>query len=140
MVSIDPGKTTAGWASFTDGVLVNCGLIEAFDQRNMIDQLDWKFRGIKADLGVIECPSRHWRGRFKDMISVAVTVGMAASSMSMFKEIEIVSPSDWKGSRRKDVDNRYTLSLLSEDEAKMVPKNHNVIDAVGIGLWKAGRR
>lgn len=58
-----------------------------------------------------------------------------------------IKPSQWKGQRPKDVDNPYTLSLLTPEEREVVNRCgvppsllNNVLDAVGLGLWHVGRR
>ena len=142
LVTIDPGKRTVGYSVFQNNVLVHAGLI----QYNIIEGFELIAQSYKPRLTVIEKPKvypfRHWKGDPNDLIDVAVTVGMAAA---IFKKFELVLPQDWKGQRPKDVDNQYTMSLLSKIEAQRIhhyPKSklHNVIDAIGIGLWKVGRR
>jgi hypothetical protein len=76
------------------------------------------------------------------IITLAITAGILIGKVDA-KKLERVAPSTWKGSRPKDVDNRYTLRLLSELERYrmgVLISDHNVIDAVGIGLWALGRR
>jgi hypothetical protein len=100
---------------------------------------------------VIEVPQvyqqRLQKGDPNDLIDVAVIAGIAAGAAAPFAEPQLVRPHKWKHNRPKAFDNAYTLSLLSAEEKLVVdscgaPKSklHNVIDAVGIGLWRLGRR
>jgi hypothetical protein len=149
LIAIDPGKAGLGWAAFEGGRLIETGLIangslsEAF---RVLKEVCAKYRPGDA---VIEIPQvyqqRLQKGDPNDLITVAVIAGIAAASFLPYGiEPQLVRPSRWKGNRPKAVDNQYTLSLLDEDEkcklVKVSSKQHNVLDAVGIGLWRVGRR
>ena len=49
-----------------------------------------------------------------------------------------VEPRAWKGTVPKDIMYRRIVAKLSADEYNTIvkPKDHNVVDAVGIGLWQ----
>jgi hypothetical protein len=149
LIAIDPGKAGLGWAAFEGGRLIETGLIangslsEAF---RVLKEVCLKHRPGDA---VIEIPQvyqqRLQKGDPNDLITVAVIAGIAAAAFLPYGiEPQLVRPHKWKGSRPKAVDNQYTLSLLDEDEksklVKVSGKQHNVLDAVGIGLWRVGRR
>jgi hypothetical protein len=60
---------------------------------------------------------------------------------------ELVEPHKWKGSTPKNIHQPRILKCLDyantrvlEDglEGVAVSKQHNVVDAVGLGLWRAG--
>jgi hypothetical protein len=153
LVAIDPGKAGLGWASFTNEKLCSAGLI-------VCDNLVKTTEALVEMMGrtyphpstvVIEVPQvyqqRLQKGDPNDLIDVAVIAGIAAGVAAQFVEPQPVRPHKWKGNRPKALDNAYTLSLLSAEEKLVVDscgalksKLHNVIDAVGIGLWKLGRR
>ena len=158
LLAFDPGTNT-GWAAFsTSGRLKAAGLIEFEDcyPRCMIHDFP-NLEGVKNV--IIEKPRIYdrklWKGDPNDLISVALIGGFCAgvefrdmyTTIGGYREIEYIYPQDWKGGRPKDVDNKYTLTLLDHEETIILsklklPKTklHNVIDAVGIGLWGVGRR
>jgi hypothetical protein len=144
-MSVDPGKSM-GVAVFLNGNLTGVNLIKS----NYANELQNFVNRIQPKIGIVEAPRiygrRQWKGDPNDLIKVALLAGMALAALSQHCIPEIVYPSVWKGQRPKDVDNKYTLELLSETERVYIensfPKSklHNVIDAIGIGLWKLGRR
>ncbi len=108
------------------------------------------FEMIEAE-SVIEKPQiyrqRMWKGDPNDNVDVAIAAGVAAATLSRCGPVSFAAPRAWKGQREKRIDNAYTLRLLGPDEAEVLAghkvrgsKLHNVVDAVGIGLWKLGRR
>ena len=152
LIAIDPGKVCLGWASFKDARLVAAGIIE--NNTRLVatyEPLEDVMHGEDPSCVIIEVPQvypqRAQKGDPNDLIDVAVIAGVVAGLALSFVEPQLVKPHAWKGNRPKTVDNEYTLSLLKPDELKIVngcgaskSKLHNVIDAVGIGLWKLGRR
>jgi hypothetical protein len=149
LIAIDPGKAGLGWAAFEGGRLIETGLIAN-------GSLSEAFRALKEVClkywpgdAVIEIPQvyqqRLQKGDPNDLITVAVIAGIVAAAFFPYGiEPQLVRAHKWKGNRPKAVDNQYTLSLLDEDEkcklVKVSSKQHNVLDAVGIGLWRLGRR
>lgn len=141
LFSIDPGKNEFAWALFDNKKLIKCGMCEVDNIRDLV-------YGVMIDEVVIEVPQiymqRKWKGDPNDLIDVAVTAGRVAGQ---FSQVEFVRPRIWKGNRPKDIDNNYTLSQLISKELTILnicgvqkSKRHNVVDAIGIGLWKLGRR
>lgn len=140
LYSFDPGARKYAWARFVDGALRGAGETDADEWNDLILPHSWATDGTRA---VIELPRiypvRRWKGDANDLIRVAVTAGAIAGALGA--PVQFVEPRAWKGSRPKDVDNRYTLGLLSEAErATMDATSHDVVDAVGLGLWALGRR
>ena len=141
LVAIDPGKK-AGVARFGDEDLVEALLVSP-------DKLPG---APQADKLVIERPTIYPGSRIRpsSIITLSIDVGrlvqwVAAKNPNI--EVEYVQPRRWKGQRPKNVDCRYTLSLLNPAEERIVNDSrcppsqlHNVIDAIGIGLWALGRR
>lgn len=89
------------------------------------------------------------QGDPNDLITLAVMVGQyweRASSRGAISCL-LVLPSEWKGQVPKQIHEKRILGALSGQELSRVPgrselaasKRHNVIDAVGLGLWKLGR-
>lgn len=134
LVAVDPGKHACGWAVFYDGHLYTCGLGEIPNMFRYPDDL------------VVEIPQiyqqRKWQGDPKALVEVAFAAGR---STAWHPEPHTIRPHDWKGSRPKDICNRVTMNALTDEEKDLIPtlpktKLHNVIDAIGIGLWRLGRR
>lgn len=134
-----------GWAVFDQKVLIRAGLIV---NKDIIESAVLLYQSYKPKLLVVEKPKIYpiekWKGDPNDLIDVAITAGVV---IGVFKDskIDLVLPHTWKGQRPKDVDNQYTLSLLTKIEQGKIghypkTKMHNVIDAIGLGLWKIGRR
>jgi hypothetical protein len=90
------------------------------------------------------------KGDPNDLVDIAVAGGVVVGRCTREntdQDIVYCRPRDWKGQRPKAVDNRYTLGILEESEVAIFDAcgvtaglKHNVIDAIGIGLWKLGRR
>ena len=54
--------------------------------------------------------------------------------------VELVEPRTWKGQVPKEIHGRRTMSVLTPAEAALAAgKRHDVLDAIGLGLWKLGR-
>ena len=142
LLSIDPGAD-AGWARFSDaGKLVACGLNEGAIHAG-------------TSRAVIERPMIYPGGRQKarpaDVITLAVRAGEWGGRVESFLSItpEYVEPSTWKGQVPKDVHQLRIWARLAPDEQELVAtagrgvsasKRHNIVDAVGIGLWALGRK
>lgn len=137
LVSVDPGKNACAWADFRDGVLEDCGLDPGLP-----------FPG--PDLLVVELPQiyqqRKQKGDPNALVDLAFAAGVFTSgAMGIDTELLLVRPRAWKGTRPKHVCNKITLNALTEEEKARIPnlpktKLHNVLDAIGIGLWRLGRR
>lgn len=141
MISIDPGNE-AGVAVFDDGVLVRAELVVEAVARK------WKWEGPFGHFVVCEFPQVYSRSKVKSS-SLAPLMRTANYMVRQMRPdyAQFVLPREWKGQRPKEVDNQLTLRLLSDQERRIldgvdVPaaKRHNVIDAIGIGLWALKRR
>jgi hypothetical protein len=137
LLTIDPGAD-AGWALFDLSTkrLVQCGL------RKMPTTWPKPIRRI-----VIERPhTAKTRARKKDIITLAVRAGELGGIWSYITGVvpEYIEPNRWKGSQTKDVSHRVTKSKLTLPETKLTlgfPAStaHNVLDAIGIGLYVVKR-
>lgn len=150
MISADPGKLSLAWAYFEDDVLQQCGLIREKKRQKLHEAFAYEFGFVDVELAIVEVPQvyqqRFLKGDPNDLIEVALTAGAFLSAANAL-EIDTVRPRGWKGTRPKEVCNALTLKTLSETEKKVlgscgVPRSlaHNIMDAVGIGLWTLGRR
>jgi hypothetical protein len=149
-VTIDPGLTT-GWAIWTQSGLVACGLddprssphhlvvVPADDDRETIGDV-WiedpviypRSKARPADIMALKGNAYRWAGRY-DVFGVYV---------------HFVEPAQWKGQTPKDIHHSRIWARLTLDEREVVneaargmapSKRHNMLDAVGLGLWVANR-
>jgi hypothetical protein len=141
IVAIDPGKHASGWAVFWDGKLWACGF--GNDADPILDVTE----GI-VDLVVLEVPRvydrKRWKGDPNDLIDISVAGGILVGALRP-ETVKLVRPQDWKGQTPKGVQADRTLAKLTKAEAERLngvaskSKLHNVIDAIGIGLWELKR-
>jgi hypothetical protein len=104
---------------------------------------------------VIERPMIYPGGRQKarpaDIIALAVRAGEWGGKVAAFTGSvpEYVEPARWKGQVPKDIHHARILAKLSPEEQAVLTsagngvapsKRHNIVDAVGIGLFAVGRR
>ena len=147
LIAIDPGETT-GWASFYDRVLINCGtVVGSPPQLPGIDEGDDQLWG-PVDV-VIEKPVSYPMDKVdaNDLITLAITVGEWKEFLGRWAPgVELVKPRTWKGTVPKTIHNDRIVALLTAEEKALMPKrpraktyDHNMLDAVGIGLWKLQR-
>ena len=152
LISIDPGKHSIAWAYFSNAVLVDCGLIQSKNLVVLATKVDVQiieYRNITPDLVVVEKPQayqqKHWKGDPNDLIDLALAAGAATHALGCC-EIEFVLPRTWKGQTPKKISNARTLKNLTDIERQVFKRmdvipslRHNVIDAIGIGMWKLRR-
>lgn len=141
IVAIDPGKRASGWAVFWKRELWACGFGNSADP--ILDATEGE-----PDLALIEAPRvydrRRWKGDPNDLIDISIAGAILLGSLRP-ERIKVIRPQDWKGQTPKDVQAGRTLAKLSRaersrlDGATTKGKMHNVIDAVGIGLWELER-
>ena len=151
LVSIDPGIRACGVAGFEDRVLKWAEYVQS------------NYTGadnIKAAVKMSDCVRMKYCFYFVDHVISEVPVmrkgspvppadimhlyGVVAAIGSTQLDFETVQPSTWKGTVPKKIFLERILKCLTDEERQRLPKLpasklHNVIDAVGIGLWKLGR-
>lgn len=138
LLAIDPGVKKCGYALFQDRELIECGSILARSVNDVSVVLGSRDR---PDICVIELPQIYpvSKGDPNDLISLAYAVGYYQATVSAETQITVL-PRAWKGTVKKEVMGARIESRLTEHERKLVPRlakyrRHDVIDAVGIGLW-----
>lgn len=152
LVAIDPGKKASGYAIFIDRELKACGMAEeagdliyhwhAYPDRVCFGR-SW------PELVVMEYPKiydrRRWKGDPNDLLPITAAGAHLAGTLHPMR-FKIGMPEDWKGQTPKKVQNvrdRGVLSLAElavVDAVSLAPsKMHNVIDAIGVGLWELKR-
>lgn len=137
--AVDPSKpgNNTGLARFYGGVLKSAYLWEkpfAPDR-------------IVPHVLLIELPFVYPGARDEDpndLIQVARAVGQWEQSTAGCGRIVHVYPRTWKGQVPKKIHTARTLAKLTSSERGVLPelpasKLHNVLDAVGLGLWLLGR-
>lgn len=136
MVSVDPGATKGhGWGFWRDGGLVQCGFTHRVPNY-----------GGSAHLVIEQMQTyggRAGKGDANDLIAVAFAAGVVAADFCTYEQ---VPARVWKGSVPKQIMLKRILSKLSDTELAAVrglglnkKAEENVIDAIGIGLFKLGR-
>ena len=150
VLAIDPGGTT-GWAYFKEGELLACGY-GAFDVVSAREV--WPDSSLKGGVCIIEYPQAYPGPKSKqdpnDIMRTAWRAGgFALKYRHMGMLIEEVFPNGWKGTVSKELTYERVLDRLSESEKKLLLQSkpakskkldHNMVDAVGIGLWRVYRR
>lgn len=154
VVSIDPGKKT-GWAYFQNGLLIQCGVETNFSMKEFVLYHPFinvslvRASALQNPPVVIEKPVVYPRDKVRpnDLITLAILVGeVKGVAESLGFEVELVTPRVWKGTVPKKIHNRRVLLELIPEELKLLPRrsrakdyDHNMLDAIGLGLWKLGR-
>jgi hypothetical protein len=133
LLAIDPGAN-AGWAVFEAGELADCGLAPL------------RLEGVNIIRVVIERPHKgKTPAPLESIIKLAIRAGELGATAQLLTGIkpEYIEPGRWKGSISKKISNERTMAKLTTPELKVftscckemaLGKQHNVIDAIGIGL------
>lgn len=154
LISVDPGVKATGVAFFDDYSLVNVLLVRARSLELMIVEMQ-KFTNFydTPDTVIVERPTIYRRGGKGDpvgLVSISIVAGAAACSISqdVWSKIKFVEPRVWKGSVPKKIHNERIVEQLNDREQAILKTRlvkapvkliHNVIDAVGIGLYQLGK-
>jgi hypothetical protein len=140
LLTIDPGNAT-GWALWRRDGLTGCGL---GDPRSACD-VDW-IEEVWIESPVIYPRSK---ARPNDIVLLARGAGEWGGRYESEAAVHYVEPATWKGQLPKDVHHARIWSKLNAAEQAIVnaacrgmapSKRHNVLDAVGIGLWVRGQK
>lgn len=145
LTSIDPGVHSLGVACFTERVLKGAYFLENDQQQYLAEMVSV----VEGDSVISEQMQAYAPGQQKgdqaDILHVNITVGALMQHTVANKGFfQMVYPRTWKGNVPKEVMLNRIMSKLTEAEKKLLPKLpktklHNVIDAIGIGLWKLER-
>lgn len=147
MIAIDPGKLSSGfavfekdhehtWRLFDCGFLPNDKLREKVARHSLM--VSEKMRVYRQEF---------WKGDPNDLVDVSIELGRLMQA-SLDPSPVLLLPQTWKGQTPKDVMRERVTSRLSapenlklETRLSAIKSNvrHNVYDAVGIGLFFAGR-
>lgn len=142
LLSVDPGKSM-GWAYFVDARLYLCGLWNLAKDRFPFPNADAVSSVIIEDQVIY--PDE--KVKPASVISLAKTAARAADRMR-YERVEWVKPRTWKCTGDPDVLCVRIVKALSDFERKQYftaadqiheSHRHDVIDAIGLGLWKLNR-
>lgn len=123
----------------------------------MIEDLMRQLAGVVRDLAqhqlglIIEVPqvyaaTRGSKGDPNDLILLAQVIGgITARFHGLTATCRTVKPREWKGNTPKDCTKERAQARLSAMETMRIvlptsSLEHNVWDAIGIGLWATGRK
>lgn len=145
VIAIDPGKRT-GWALFDGGRLVEAGTCTEDEALEAPPGAAVPFGSCVIELPVVY--PHGGKGDPNQLIGLAVFVGdLRGFYRRAGVDVVLVKPRTWKGTVPKAIHNRRTLAALTPEERAILPKrprardfDHNMIDAVGLGLWQLKRK
>lgn len=135
MISIDPGKNAAGIAEWAGPKLIRA----YYAPRN-----EWHRLRCDTAIWVERQYLTKDHPRPGDIVELAYAAGLCAGlSTSTGGTITEVLPIRWKGNVPKPIMTKRILSKLDQTELAAIErvgyKDHNTIDAIGIGLYALGR-
>lgn len=163
LVTIDPGLRGTGVAIWLDGKLVNAAYVESAEQKrrgpvawvamaaavedHVWEHMDNEEEDCAHEL-VMEVPQIYGPEISKadpdDLLQLAGVDGAIARALRFGCPVVGYRPREWKGQTPKAIHNRRVenaLSLAELDTFQRCPSHlrHNILDAVGIGLFHLGR-
>ncbi len=153
LLSFDPGirksSPATGWAWFVSNRLAQAGRMSGSVYTEPPSEKPAAL-DLRPPLVVIEQPRWYPAERdidVNDLLDLSVLVGnIQAFYVLRGARVELVPPRSWKGNVRWDITCRRVVQALSEEERAVLPRrprakdyDHNVLDSVGLGLWKLGR-
>lgn len=143
LIAVDPGRVT-GVASFRGGELREAGT----EKKATIFDKDWGY-SLPHVRVLVENPRWYPRDHtdVNDLLDLAVFVGeLKRAYEGVGCDVELVWPRTWKGNVDKGIMGQRILGRLTTAEVALLPRrprardfDHNMLDAVGLGLWRLGR-
>lgn len=147
LLSLDPGNIT-GWAVFTDKRLIAAGTLKKVEAFALVPASDRGLVFFGRGSVLIEMPRwyPHDHSDVNDLLDLSVFVGELKRFYESQASVELVWPRTWKGNAPKEITNKRTLAALTPEEVALLPRrprakdfDNNMLDAIGLGLWKLGR-
>lgn len=146
IVTVDPGKHYHGLAVFSHGELRVASLIPRKEIGVWVRANEW----CVPEVLVVEQPHKQFRTvNYNILTALACAAGEVAGAfmgLQHTEHVQYIWPSTWKGQLDKPKSHKRIRVELSKAEfARIVMPSqvktlgHNVMDAVGIGLWRVGR-
>jgi len=153
ILAIDPGIRSCGWALFgPDKRLLRCGLVQTKStNRHLGDDAATMAAAIgfgspHVILEEMVLRPEDPKSQAEDLLRVQLVGGIVAGRCG--GRVTTVHPMRWKGAVPKRIHQSRIRDELSEAERAVLEAGtakvrgalkHNVLDAVGIGLWGVGR-
>lgn len=151
LLAIDPGYRYFGYSIFGGKKILKAGLSKALESdawdrwtgqppsfteiAELILNTEWEVRHA-----IIEFPKVHRdTPNAESIVRLAAACGAYTSLLQAAGFFtEWVEPRSWKGTVPKDIMYKRILAKIPESQYVNIDRihDHNVIDAVGIGLWK----
>lgn len=151
MISVDPGLRHCGVAVWFDRRLIRAGLVtnSMIAGRGPVAHklmaqsvIQYVFPNGQTEY-VLEYPriypkGAQRKGDLNDLLDLAGVDGAIAALAQ--GAVQFVYPADWKGQIPKKIMNDRVWGVLTTSERIVCQsKDHNILDAVGIGLHALGR-
>ena len=135
IVGCDPDTSAPSYAYFVNGEL------QSYTHETRGPRVRPPYPREAVIVVELQFIDRHGRVPDQDILDLARAAG--ESSMH-FDQVQWVTATRWKGDLSKAQTRAWIDSVLTDQEKYVVrglPKKvlHEVLDAVGIGLWKVGR-
>jgi hypothetical protein len=141
LIAIDPGVRRVGLALFDEKTLTFAVLLDVTD-----GPLHFVPRAPRVVLEVPRIyPASRQKGDPNDLLALARIVGrLQEHYLAAGADVELIEPRTWKGTLPKEaMTERIRGRLSAAERARVAPVarslEHNVLDAVGIGLHALGR-
>ncbi len=158
LLSIDPGIRGCGAALFVDSELAKAGYVKNSVLKGddpaailgmALELMTWATGSPFGGVGelVIEWPQIYQSRRIgpnpNDLLPLAGIGCALAAYLELHGATTRYLPRTWRGNKPKEEVGEKILGRLSEDEKATVKnagaRHHNVIDAIGLGLYHIGR-
>ena len=157
VLAVDPGTHSTGWARFEGGTMVAAGVAlggtgaqpaRVVATARAVELANGSPTGL--DELVVEYPQVHKYGSAAkadpdDLLALALVAGAVLQTYPDARA-RLVRPAQWKGQVPKAVMGRRVMEHLTPPERGVVDAvamahkpDHNMLDAIGIGLWHLGR-
>lgn len=144
--SVDPGKSYYASAIWRDGVLFSAFRFQFVNyQIHKVGYLHGPRRLVIEEPQVYQGHKNYKGADSEDLLQVAKTVGMViGNGATQWESVAVVKPAEWKGQVPKTVMQHRIESRLTAREKDTLEnmldvhpksKQHDIWDAVGIGLW-----
>lgn len=139
LMTVDPGKHACAFSVWNGLFFLEAPFIEGPRQRFASYVQRWN-----PDVLVVEVPLHYPMGGKNtdpnDLVQVALSAGACIGTAQGV--VVTVFPSQWKGQLPKEVhhrrvrsDRRYTERMAEEVAKVLSGLQHNVLDAIAMGLW-----
>lgn len=154
LLAVDPGLRGCGVALFSGQNLIRCAYLRGSKDAKdgaawaCMAQEVWEWAGADATRIVSEFPKVYSAGKSKgdpeDLLQLAGVVGALSALFS--GTVQVVRPYEWKRQVPKDIMTSRIINRLTGPEGEVARHGmparsyqHNVWDAIGIGLHALGR-